>query len=306
VTATVIPFDLEDASLGEGLSLIVVERDGGDFDESEIKVASDVRRFLESAWEQTLGELEDRELVPYSPEVVIRAGEGRALVINDDLRAENEVIDLLLEDADRAQVAPDEISAEDLYLYAVVSDTDAGRVAMIKKTNPTRRAHGGKWWALAGEELALMSDDPWQLHPAFDLVVTEDGGFALNTWFFEQLFADAERLKSEVGDWVDGVADALPMGGAQRKLLAERCRESARLRRRLRSIAYRGHLDRVSIDDVKRHLRQMGLPPKRFIQNGKLVVEDANIAELLHVLNEDLMRGGLTDDPFRVEAKEPM
>jgi hypothetical protein len=300
------PFDLDDAALGKGLSLIVVERDGDEFDDSEVKVAKDASEYLESAWEHTLEDIEGRDLVPYSPEVVIRAGEPRALVINDDLRTENEVIDLLLEDVDRQQVPPDAVSAEDLYLYAAVSDTDAGRVAMIKKTNPTRRAHGGKKWALAGDELVLMSDDPWQLHPTFDLVVNEDGAYALNTWFFEQLFADADRLKAKVDDWVDGIASALPLVSAQRRLLVERCRDSARLRRRLRSIAYRGHIARVTIADVRQHVKEMGLSPKTFIRNGKLVVDDANVDDLLHVLNEDLMRGGLTADPFRIESKEPL
>ena len=31
-----------------------------------------------------------------------------------------------------------------------------------------------------------------------------------------------------------------------------------------------------------------------------------NISDLLHVLNEDLARGGLTHDRFRIESKEPM
>jgi hypothetical protein len=304
--AVAVPFELADAALGDGFSLIVVERDGDEFDEFEVKIAGDAARYLAEAWEQTLEESAERDFVAYSPEVVIRSGETRVLVIDEDLRPENEVVELLLADADRAQVAPDEIDSENLYLYALVSDTDAGRVAMIKKTNPTRRARGGKRWALAGDELMLMSDDPWQLHPVFDLVVSEDGGYALNTFFFEQLFADAARLVAKVGDWVDDISRALPMTAAQRSLLADRCRDSPRLRRRLRSIAHRGHISRVSVADVRRHVREMGLDTGTFIRNNRLVVDDANVDELLHVLNEDLMRGGLTADPFRIESKEPM
>ncbi|HVE67018.1 MAG TPA: hypothetical protein VNB64_00410 [Solirubrobacteraceae bacterium] len=194
-----------------------------------------------------------------------------------------------------------------LYLYGVVSDAHAGRVAMVTKTNPTRRAGQGKKWALAGDELALMSDDPWQLHPTFDLVVNEDGGFALNTFIFEQLFADAELLRANVDDWVEGIADHhLPMDDAQRNLLAAQCRDSPRLRRRLRSIAYRGHIANVSISEVRKDVREMGLSPSTFIRSGRLVVDDAHIEELLLVLNEDLTRGGLTSEAFRVEREEPM
>jgi hypothetical protein len=301
-----MPFEFKDAELGDGMSLIVVERSGDEFGEFEVKVAGDASDYLAGSWCRTLKGLKDRELIAYSPEVVIRAGEDRALAIHDDLRAEHEVIELLLGDSDRPKVAPENVESGSLYLYAVVSDTNAGQVAMIKKTNPTRRARQGKKWALAGDELALMSDDPWQLHPTFDLVVNEDGGFALNTFFFEQLFADAELLRAKVGDWVEGIADQLPMDNAQRNLLADRCRDSPRLRRRLRSIAYRGHIANVSISDVRKHVREMGLSPSIFIRSGRLFVDEAHIEELLLVLNEDLMRGGLTSEPFRVEGKEPM
>jgi hypothetical protein len=288
------------------MSLVVVEREGVELDDSEVKISGDAGQYLASAWAQTLEELSAREMVAYSPEVVIRAGEGRAVMINDDLREENEVIDLLLADVDLPLVRPDAVDSDLLYLYAVVSDTDAGRVAMIKKTNPTKRARGGKRWALARDELRLMSDDPWQLHPLFDLVVSDDGGYALNTTPFEQLFADAERLRAKVDEWVDGIANRLPMSKRQRDLLVVRCRESPRLRRRLRSIAYRGHITRVTVDDVRRHVREMGLPTRQFVRNGQLVVDDANVDELLRVLNEDLMRGGLTRDPFVIESKEPL
>src|SRR5438132_7793412 len=101
------------------MSLIVVDSNGV---QSEIKTAGEAAEYLASAWSATLQALRESELVAYSPEVVIRAGEGRALVIDDDLREENEIVEELLADGDRSQVKPSEVSGE-LYLYAVVSDT---------------------------------------------------------------------------------------------------------------------------------------------------------------------------------------
>lgn len=301
-----MPFDLSDARLGDGMSLLVVQRDGDEYADAEVKLAGDAAAYLANSWGRTLEQIEACELVRYSPEVVIRAGEDRALVINSDLRDENEIVELLLEDSDRPQQSPDGVSGDDLYLYSVVSDTAAGRVAMIKKKNPTRRARGGKKLFLAGDELEGLDEDPWELHPTFDLVVGEDGGFALNTFFFEQLFADADRLRAKIGPWVDDIAAVLPMSAAHRDLLVGACEARPRLRRRLRSIAHRGHLTRIGVDDVRRHVREMGLPPKDFVRQGKLVVDDDNIEELLRMLNEDLTRGGLTHDAFVIESKEPM
>jgi hypothetical protein len=85
------------------MSLIVADRDWVQY---EIKTSGDAAEYLAGAWAGTLEELGTRELVAYSPEVVIRAGEGRALVITDDLREENEVIAELLADVDRSEVNP--------------------------------------------------------------------------------------------------------------------------------------------------------------------------------------------------------
>jgi len=244
--------------------------------------------------------------VDYTPEVVIRTGEERALVIDEDLRDENEVIEMLLEDVDRDKEAPENVSSDDLYLYALLSDTAAGRVAMIKKKNPTRRAREGKKLFLAGDELEGLEEDPWELHPIFDLVVSADGGFALNTTFFEQLFADAERLRAKTGAWVDEVAVHLPMADADREILVAACRDKARLRRRLRSIAHRGHIARITVADIRRHVNEMGLDPRDYVRRGRLVVDEDSVEELLRMLNEDLTRGGLTHDPFRIESKEPL
>ncbi|HET8556255.1 MAG TPA: hypothetical protein VFL58_02980 [Gaiellaceae bacterium] len=300
--AATVPFQLGQASLGQGMSLIVVDHDGVQY---EIKTSGDAAQYLAGAWGGTLEELSTRELVAYSPEVVIRAGEGRALVINDDLREENEVIEELLADGDRPQVKPSDVSGE-LYLYAVVSDAKAGRIAMIKKKNPTKRARAGKALFAAGDELRGLEQDPWELDPLFDLVVSAKGGFALNTFFFEQLFADAERLRAKIGPWVGDIAKRLPMSQGSRDLLVAECDASPRLRRRLRAIAHRGHLGRVTLADIRRHTKEMGLPTTQFIKNNQLIVDEDNIAELLRILNEDLTRGGLTRDRFRIESKEPM
>jgi hypothetical protein len=299
--AVKVPFKLDDARLGPGMSLVVVDPGWRQF---EIKTAGDAAAFLTESWSGTLDDLAERELVPYTPEVVIRAGEGRALVINDDLREEHELIDELLGDDDRPQVSPSEVSG-DLYLYAVISDTAAGRVAMIKKKNPTRRARRGKALFGAGDELRGLAEDPWELDPIFDLVVGVTGGYALNTFFFEQLFADADRLRIKIGPWVDDIASQLPMSAGSHDLLVAACEDSPRLRRRLRAIAHRGHLPRVTLADVRRHVQEMGLRPSDFVRGQNLVVDDQNVAELLRILNEDLTRGGLTRDPFVIESKEP-
>lgn len=300
--STLLPFQLRRASLGPSMSLIVVDPDG---DQYEVKIAGDAAKYLASAWTNTLAVLQSRELVPYTPEVVIRSGEDRALVITDDLREENEVVEELLEDDDRPKVKPSEVSGE-LYLYAVVSDTRAGRIAMIKKKNPTKLARAGKAYFAASDELRELEDDPWELDPLFDLVVGVNGGFALNTHFFEQLFADADRLRARIGPWVASIGRRLSMDADSEATLVAACEQSPRFRRRLRAIAHRGHIADVTLGDVRRHIKEMRLRKNRFVRSGHLVVTEANVGEVLRVLNEDLARGGLTQTRFVIESKEAM
>ena len=298
-----IPFSLDDAALGRSMSLVVVDRDGEPYD---VKTSGLAAEYLADAWAKTLASLDDhRELVPYSPEVVIRADEDRALVINDDLREESAIVEELLEDTTRTKLKPRDVPGE-LYLYAVVSDTKAGRLAMIKKKNPTKRARGGNALFSAGDELRELDNDPWELHPLFDLLVGADGGYALNTFFFEQLFADSERLRAKIRPWSTAIAKQLPMSKDSLALLIKACDESPRLRRRLRAITHRNHIARVTIADVKRHVREMGLASSDYVKRGQLLVDDDNVAELLRILNEDLALGGLTHDRFRIESKEPL
>jgi hypothetical protein len=296
------PFDLAEAGLGRGMSLVVVDMD---YEPFEVKTSGDAADYLEYAWDLTLAALQERELVAYSPEVIIRTGEERAVVVNEDLREENEVVAELLDGGPHPKASPAEISG-DLYLYAVVSDTPAGCIAMIKKKNPTKRARAGRELFGAGDELHRLDEDPWELHPLFDMVIGENGGYALNTTFFEQLFADADRLRQKIRPWARDIAKQLPMSTASRDTLVERCDGSARMRRRLRAIIHRGHINRVDLASVRRHVKDMGLSARDFATAKELVVTEDNVEELLRILNEDLTRGGLTHDPFRIESKEPM
>jgi len=58
-----LPFELDDAALGDAMSLVVVQRDGRGFADTEVKLAGDAAKYLETAWARTLKELGERELV---------------------------------------------------------------------------------------------------------------------------------------------------------------------------------------------------------------------------------------------------
>jgi hypothetical protein len=302
------PFTATKAALGGGLSMIVVERRSKTNSSIvELKTAADAQVELKKAWNETLQLISnDSNLVAYSPDLVMRVDDPRVAVMSNDLASESEIVAAVLADSDRGLEAPKNVAAEHLYLYALVSDTKAGRVAMIKKRTPAKRAREGKWWALAEKELRLIEDDPWQIYPTFDLVVCQKGAYVLRLGALDQLLGDSQILMQRIGDWVKAVAASLPIGKGQDAILVERCEESSRLRQRLRAIHSRGHLSRVSIAEVKAHAKRMKLKPADFTKGNKLLITETNVDQLLKLLNEDLFTGGLTGDPFVSGGKEPL
>ncbi len=82
-----------------------------------------------------------------------------------------------------------------------------------------------------------------------------------------------------------------------------RAKDNSRLRRMLYVIQRRGHLEHVSIGRMKSHITSQGLDPAILVKGNKLVFGEADPALLLKLLNEDLFKGGLTDEAFVVDRK---
>ena len=288
--------------------MLIVERPSKtNYSVAEVKTAKDAQEELVKGWARTLELVgADENLADYSPDLVLRSGDPQIPVMQTNLADESDVVSALLGDADHPKEAPRAVAAEHLYLYALTSDTEAGRIAMIKKQTPVKRASAGKRWALARDELTVIEDDPWQIHPHFDLVISTQGTYVLRLAALDQLLGDSTVLLARIGGWVTAVAASLPIAAGQAEVLIARCEESSRLRQRLRAINSRGHLSRVSIGDVEAHAQRMKLNPKEFIENGELIVSETNADQLLKLLNEDLFTGGLTGDPFVSGGKEPL
>lgn len=79
---------------------------------------------------------------------------------------------------------------------------------------------------------------------------------ALNQAHYESLFRETPALQQQIPQWVDSIHSHVPIASDGAKLLAERASTDGRLRRRLRSIAERGHLEQVTIERIRQHLNE--------------------------------------------------
>jgi hypothetical protein len=298
------PLDFGSLERPEEISLLVAWRQGRSLESGEIRVADEVAAHLREAAARTLERLQDAELVAYTPEIVL--DEGQALFVTDD--------ELVAESPFTAAVLPDEppvllnarsLPARALLLYAVNVDTDQGPVAFVRKKNPHPVARPGRIYALLGNALAQIDRPVFTLDPEFDLVISERGVTALDQNAFELLFRETDAVLARIPDWVESIADHMPLADDGANVLAEKARSNSRLRRRLRAIHERGHLQDVDIETVRSHIREVGLNEEQLISGDELVVDEADPMTLLYLLNEDFFTGGLTTSAFRSERKAP-
>lgn len=301
------PVDLDQLEVGDELSLVVAWKRGQGFEGREIRVADAVAEHLGEACSRTVERIEQRELRDYSPDMYLEDEE--ALVVHDDeLVADSALAEVVLPAAPLELLSSRSLPDRRLYLYAVVvpgPDDPEAPVAFVRRANPQATARSGRILTLLGDALQRVDRPAFWLDEAFDLVISEDGIIALDQRLFEVLFKETPALQQKIPEWVDEIHRHLPIAddGAQR--LAERCETDGRLRRRLRSIAERGHLAGVTIDQIREHLREVDLDEADFIEGDELKVDERNPFQLVYLLNEDFFRGGLTDTDFRSDRKSP-
>lgn len=298
------PIDLAALEIPDNLTLIVGWKHGDGFAGGEVRLTQGVSGHLRSACVRTVERIRERDLREYTPDMQLEDEE--ALVVADtELVADSPLAALVLPMAPLPIVNAQSLPKRALLLYAVKMHIDGVEIAFVRKSNPRTVARPGRMFALLGNTLTRIGGPVFGLDDYFDLIVTEDGIVALSQAQFELLFRETPALQQRIPEWVAAIESHLPLAGDGAQRLAERARSDGRLRRRLRSIAERGHLEDVTVDRVRRHLREAGLAEDHFLDGDQLRYDDANPFELVYLLNEDYFQGGLTDIGFRSDRKSP-
>jgi hypothetical protein len=294
--------------LGPGdrtLTLIVARRSNARVVGGHVNVADDAAAALRKTAEDALLDLDKKSRRAYDPDALLEDGEF-FVIPRSELEDSFGVLELLDRGPAADLLTPDEIAERSQLFYASVIGPDpAARLAFVSKSNPARVARSGNFFTAQHEVLTHLKDDVFLFEDRVDLVVSAKDVVVLNQSAFEQWFRDTPVLREKVEEWIGGISAHLPLSGDGADRLAERARTDSRLRRVLYSIQARGHLAKVSVDQVRRHVEAQGLDPAKFVKGNQLAFDDAEPATLLKILNEDLFRGGLTDEPFVADRKAP-
>lgn len=296
---------LDSLELPAELSLIVAWKQGSDYEGGEVSILKNVADHLQTACQRTLDAMLGRDVRAYTPDMQLEEDEEVLVVDDPQLVGDSQVAAIVLPTQPLQLINAQSLPKRPLQFYAALAHTSEGDVAFVRKTNPHTPLRAGRMFALLGATLTRIGGPVFALDSHFDLVVTERGIVALSQDYFELLFREAPALQRHIPQWVDAIETHLPFAHDGAERLAERAATDGRLRRRLRSIAERGHLPNVTVDQIRAHLRDVELDEDDFLDGDKLRYNDANPFPLMYLLNEDFFQGGLTDAAFRSDRKSP-
>jgi len=156
---------------------------------------------------------------------------------------------------------------------------------------------------IAAVQSERLEGPTFAFYTSFDLVLAPEWALIVSQTEFERLFRDAGLVEQHINEWVAGIEQYLPWAPGSVDALAEVASRDSRIWRRLREINRRGHLTNVTIDQVRDYAVQMNLDIDHLIDNDQLIFDPEERFTTLHLLNEDLFRGPLSEERFEAQRK---
>lgn len=288
--------------LDEAVSVIVGRKAAeGGIDAAKLALADEAAEAFRDLGRKSYEDLGRRRSVAYTVDAELDRSEVFLIDSAEDLGELADVAELTDLAATLPPTPPRDLDLS-IQFYAVVLGDDA-RVSLVRRTDPSIAYRGGRWLAIAGQQLTKLQEPAFSFSPGFDFLLGPGWAVIFNQASFERLFREIGLVDKHVRGWVEGITDHLPMDPGSEAELLRVAREDSRTWRRLREIRRRGHLADVDMADVRKYARRVGIDPKSIISDGKLVFDSAERFSFLHLLNEDLYRGFLTDVTFEAQRK---
>ncbi len=190
-----------------------------------------------------------------------------------------------------------------IQLYVVAAGGDTQRVLFVRRANPQVSFSAGRFLAIGRERLARIDEPTFSFSSRFDFVMGDGWVVVLDQHSFEMLFRQVGLVEKNIERWIGGITKYLPMGDDDVERLREVAVKDSRTWRRLREIEQRGHLADVDLGQVRTYAAAVGLDPDTVVVDDRLTFDPAQRFSFLHLLNEDLYKGELTNELFESHRK---
>lgn len=211
----------------------------------------------------------------------------------------------VLAQAERLEaINPKHLPTGDITFYAIAIGEPGDRVVFIRRSNPRRGLKRGKIYSTLSDTLQRVEDPIFAFDEWVDLVLHGDSLYVLSQTVFAAFFRDQESLAKKIPEWIDQLAEHFPLTDTSRGCLTAKVSRDSRMKARLEAIVRRNHLATVSSETLRTAMEDNELDPSRLLDSdGRLILEDDDVAPVLYLLNEDLFTGSLTNTGFRADKK---
>lgn len=294
--------NLSNISLTGPVALAIGWRDRDTIDGGRIEISNDVANHFRDIAINHLETLDRRSPRAYSPEADLEPHEEYMIFDLAELDPDEPITNLLDRIELRDAINTGDLPKRSLLFYCFVFPQQA---IFLRKMNPNQSAKKGAVLTRLTNTLSRIVEPVFSFDRRIDMVFLGEELLITNRKAFEFLFKGVRYFIQHIDNWVQEIADHIPLTAGSTQVLVDRCRTNTRLRRRLETIHRRGHLKDATITEVRRQAEKHSLDHKTFIYNGELDFHDVSVDVVLKLLNEDLLIGDFSGIPFAVERKIP-
>ncbi|WP_457070848.1 hypothetical protein [Mycobacteroides abscessus] len=239
---------------------------------------------------------------PYSPDIDIEDNThlvaSRTELLDVDLLAE-------LERGASQNTASEEQLRKTLLCYGVVVATNVGDAIFVRKANPIMSGEKKIRATLVGNLLGALEQPLFSFDGRFDVIITADLVYVLDKGRFELLFKDSEAVLAAVPEWVDELAETLPMTGDSKDHITTVLRRNSRLRTKFHSVTRQPFIAELSPEHLREKMQARGLDPDALMDGDELRFDAESTDVILKLLNEDLFQGMFSGREYSAGSKRP-
>jgi hypothetical protein len=257
---------------------------GRDAEPLRVPLAKDMRDELHAIAMTALQRADDLEQVDYDPDSRIERGEEVLMVADDAVNDESVIYDIVERLEKLKRIDARLLAEQRTVLYAVAfGTTPEDRIVFVRRKRvETFGADGGWIVGIAEDTLRVVREPAIVIDRIFDLIVFPAGVVAFDHQAFEKLVKDPADVSAEMRSNAEAVAEKVPFAAGLIDKLVARGETRPMIRRKLRSIVERRHLDGVRMKEIRGALRAQNRKPSDYVNRDDEL--DFDIADALFVL----------------------
>ncbi|MDP2835809.1 MAG: DUF4868 domain-containing protein [Methanobacteriaceae archaeon] len=118
---------------------------------------------------------------------------------------------------------------------------------------------------------------------------------------FEFMFSFTDYYENEVVTKEKEIEDKNMLGNTS--FLVDLCKKNSTMARKLVKILKSDFYDKMSLDGIKKVVKDYGVDDVKFDSDGKVVVTDKNVWHVLRILDDDYLESKITSNKYEAHSK---